>query len=281
MGRGKHCTPNQRASIVELSRSGRSQRQIANQLNCSKKMVENALEYFRKNQTIDNVARKDYKRKTSVRTDRKIIRMSKSDPRLSSRDINRAISDETEVPISDRTVRRRLVEVGLHGRVARKRPLITARQRKMRVEFARSHARWTANQWKFVLWSDESKIDRMAPSAKRYVRRPKGEEFNPRYTSHVVKHGGGNIKVWGCFSWNGVGPIYRIRETLTAPLYVEILKDVMLPWAEENMPVIWKFQQYNDPKHTANITKQFFHQNHIDVLEWAASSADLNPIEHL
>lgn len=35
------------------------------------------------------------------------------------------------------------------------------------------------------------------------------------------------------------------------------------------------------PKHTTRITKQFFEDNIIDVLEWATSNADLDPIEYL
>ncbi|KAI5085932.1 hypothetical protein C0J45_24166, partial [Silurus meridionalis] len=39
------------------------------------------------------------------------------------------------------------------------------------------------------------------------------------------------------------------------------------------------FQEDNDPKHTAKITKEWLHNNSVTVLEWP--SPDLNPIEHL
>lgn len=281
MGKGKCCTPDERKAIVALKETGLSYNQIAAQINRSKTFVVQAVQHFRSKKTTENVPRRAKKRKTTDRIDRKIVNISKTDPRKSSKDIHNEITDQFGVQISRRTVQNRLIEAGLYGRVSRKKPLVTPRQRKNRIAFARSHASWTEHQWKFILWSDETKICRIGSDGRRYVRRPKNAAFNPKFVIPVVKHGGGSINVWGCFSWNGVGPIHRIQGIMTKEIYIEILENVMLPWAEENLPVIWKFQQDNDPKHTAKLTEKWFQDNSINVLEWASSSADLNPIEHL
>ncbi len=43
----------------------------------------------------------------------------------------------------------------------------------------------------------------------------------------------------------------------------------------------WVFQHDNDPKHTANATKEWLKKKHIKVLEWPSQSPNLNPIENL
>ncbi|GJQ76803.1 hypothetical protein Trydic_g15011 [Trypoxylus dichotomus] len=54
----------------------------------------------------------------------------------------------------------------------------------------------------------------------------------------------------------------------------------MLPYAEDHLSLLWKYQQDNDLKHTAKIAKDWFRQNHVDLLDWPPWSPDLNPIEN-
>ncbi|KAK3549455.1 hypothetical protein QTP86_001458 [Hemibagrus guttatus] len=43
----------------------------------------------------------------------------------------------------------------------------------------------------------------------------------------------------------------------------------------------WVFQHDNDPKHTAQATKEWLRKKHFKVLEWSNQSSDLNPIENI
>ncbi len=89
--------------------------------------------------------------------------------------------------------------------------------------------------------------------------------------------------VWGCFSSFGVGNIVRIYGNMNGELYRQILDEDLLgtiQWHELDKDNII-FQQDNDPKHSANLTKQWFEDNDVNVLEWPPQSPDLNPIEHL
>ena len=138
-------------------------------------------------------------RKTSARDDARMTRLCKADPFKSAR----AIRDELQLSVSDRTVQRRLFENNLVGRNPRKVPLLRRCHVQARLQFAREQYDWAGenlNKWRNVLWSDESKVNLVGSDRKRFVRRPKNTAYRLQYTLKTVKHGGGNIMVWACFS---------------------------------------------------------------------------------
>lgn len=68
---------------------------------------------------------------------------------------------------------------------------------------------------------------------------------------------------------------------MDAKVYTNIMQTVMLPYAQEEMPLKWIMMQDNDPKHTSKLAKNWFSSNRVKLLEWPAQSPDLNPIENL
>ncbi|GBB91266.1 hypothetical protein RclHR1_18440001 [Rhizophagus clarus] len=74
----------------------------------------------------------------------------------------------------------------------------------------------------------------------------------------TVKFSGNSVFVWGCFTFHGIGFLCKIDGGLDAELYRQILDEDLietLQYYELNILDI-VFQQDNDLKHTAILTKQ-------------------------
>uniref|UniRef100_A0A803JNW0 Tc1-like transposase DDE domain-containing protein n=1 Tax=Xenopus tropicalis TaxID=8364 RepID=A0A803JNW0_XENTR len=180
------------------------------------------------------------------------------------------------------TISRALHKVGLYGRVARRKPLLTENHKKSRLQFATSHEGDTANMWKKVLWSDETKLELFGQNAKRYVWRKTNTAHHSEHTIPTVKYGGGSIMLWGCFSSAGTGKLVRVDGKMDGAKYRAILEENLLESAKDlRLGRRFTFQQDNDPKHKARATMEWFKTKHIHVLEWPSQSPDLNPIENL
>lgn len=281
MGRGKHITPSQRKEIFRLRDENLTLKDISNKIGVSINACHQALSHIKENNHFQDKIRPKKSRKTTARVDRKIHRLSEANRFRTAVDIQSEISPELDTPISVHTIRRRLVEFGLHGRVARKKPYISAKNRKARFLFAKEHIDWTPEQWSKVIFTDESKFNRFGSDGKTYVRRRIGEEFNEKCVKPTVKGKGGSVMVWAGMSSNGTGPICRVNGIMDQFVYVNILKKHLLPFANENLAQDWIFQADNDPKHTSKRAKNFLESKQINVMTWPSQSPDLNPIEHL
>ena len=85
--------------------------------------------------------------------------------------------------------------------------------------------------------------------------------------------------LWACFLWNGVGPLVKIVDNMEASSYVcNILEAVILQYAEEEMPLRWGFQQYNDPKYTK---KQRTDSDPTKLMFWSGLHNHWTSIEYL
>lgn len=266
-----------RAKIIADFKAGMKQAAICDRYSIGKSTISRIIGRFKATGSSNVQHRGGRSRETSARQDRLICRKVKSKPFVTAT----KIKDALNLDCSPRTIQRRIREAGFVSCKPIKKPLINERNRLKRLAFAKEHLDWTPRQWRAVLFTDESKFNMFGSDGNFRVWRPQGKRFDYRYTQKTVKYGGGSIMVWGCFSYAAVGPLHRIDGIMDSLMYRDIMENVMLPYASEEMPLKWTYQQDNDPKHTARIVKRWFEDNNVSVMGWPAQSPDLNPIENL
>ena len=111
-----------------------------------------------------------------------------------------------------------------------------------------------------MLWSDETKIELFGINSTPRVWRERNADYDPKNTIPTVKHEGGNIMLWGCFSAKGTGRLHHIEGLM----YRKILNENLLPSARTlKMGRGWVFQHDNDPKHASKATKERLKKQHI------------------
>ena len=139
--------------------------------------------------------------------------------RLTAPQLAASLNGTRKTPVSTSTVKRRLRDAGLLGRVAKKKPYLRLANKKTRLIWAKEHRRWTEEDWKKVLWTDESKFEVFGSHRRTFVRRKTGEKMLEECLTPPVNHGGGNVMIWGCFGAGKVGDLYKVKGILNKEGY--------------------------------------------------------------
>ena len=136
MASKKRISHDDRVKMVVLRDEGYSLQEIASKLKCNHSTVCRTLAKQRACGTVDDRKRSGRPRISTPRDDRALQRICLHN-RFTSSHLKREWEQSSGVISSARTVRRRLDDVGLFGRVARKKPLLTDRYRQLRLQWTK------------------------------------------------------------------------------------------------------------------------------------------------
>ena len=263
---------------------GFSSREISAKIGCKSHVtILNLKKKYEESGEVKDKKRSGRPRKLNERDERNIVRCLMTNECSNAVQLKKSLQVNDGIDVSSDTVRRVLRRNGLMARIKRKKPLLSKKHRKKRLEFAKRYKDWTVNDWNKVVWSDESKFQIFGSDGRQYCWKRPNEPLKDAHVKPTVKFGGDSVFVWGCFTSRGVGFLCKIDGGLDAELYRQILsEDFMetLRYYELSVSDII-FQQDNDLKHTVLLTKEWFDDNNVEVLPWPPQSPDLNPIEHL
>jgi hypothetical protein len=142
--------------------------------------------------------------------------------------ITREFCSATNCPASTMTVCKELRGMGFHGWAAAHKPNISPVNAKHHPKWCKERCHWqctTGNMWFGV-------INRAIPCGSPMGGFGCGECL-PSCAVPMVKFGGGGITVWGCFSWNGLGPLIILHRNVNVEEYKDILSHCMLSTVED------------------------------------------------
>ena len=128
------------------------------------------------------------------------------------------------------------------------------------------------DDWKRVIWSDETKINRFHFDGREWVWIRANENLQNRHCKLTVKHDGGGIMFWSAISYAGVGWICKINGNMDQYLYKEILEEDLeqtIQYTCEKLGLRRDqiiFQQDNDPKHKAKSVTEHLQKQSYKVM---------------
>ena len=215
-------SPKKRAAAVTLWKEGHSYREIASKLGGGATLsgVMRLCKKFDVTGSLKDRSRTGRKRISTDRDNRNLVRLALSNGRLSSSKL-----------AQQWTVRAHKMTV-IRARTPRKKPLLNVAQRRKRLVWAKEHREWTEEQWKKVLWSDESKINY---DGIQFVWWRSGEANKVQCLLPTVKRGE-SVMVWGCMCYNGTGRLHHKWYCECQKVYIGYSREKDDPFCKKPLP---------------------------------------------
>ncbi|XP_013931349.1 PREDICTED: DNA topoisomerase 2-beta [Thamnophis sirtalis] len=127
------------------------------------------------------------------------------------------------------TISNTLRHQGLRSCSARCVPLLKPVHIWAHLKFAREYLDDPEEDWENVTWSDETKVELFGRNTTRRVWRRENADLHQKNIIPTMKHRGGNIMLWGCFSIKGPGRLIhrRIVPQITSAMKADASKKLL------------------------------------------------------
>lgn len=281
---GKELSDDTKRNIIQLIESGHRASHIAQSLKISKSTISRLLKRWRIRGSLENLPRTGRKKTVTKRAENTLARVVKTSRRSSLKDITSEFNNRVPIPVSRRTIQRKLHGFGYTRRSVRKKIGIREVNKKKRMAYCRSKLHWTVeNNWKKVIFSDEMMI-LLKPDGCIKVWRKSSEIWRSECLGYVAMNPSTTLKmmVWGCLTYYGVGTLATVVGNMNSEKYISTLDNNL--WqivAKHFSDKPYFFQDDNAPCHRSRAVEEWKRQNDLPQLIWPAQSPDLSPIENI
>ncbi|GBB83298.1 hypothetical protein RclHR1_10020002 [Rhizophagus clarus] len=245
----------ERGEVVGAWKCGIIERKIGEALNHPQSTIHGIIAAYRDHGSEAPLPRTG---RLTIRTERNVrhlTRILKKNRKVNLQELREDFVSSTSTDVCTKTLSNCLHKQGFHDRVGVRKPFVSEKNRNIRLTWAKERKGWVNE------WEKKYDVDCLIPT---------------------VKSGQQGVMVWGCFAKHYLGPLVKLEGKVTGAVYVDILKNYLLPFLDElDDQENFLFQEDNAPIHTAKIVKSWKKENGVNSIPWPAQSPDLNPIENL
>ena len=216
-----HLSEVQCARACDMIQNGQTQRRVATTLGVNQSAFRNIWNRFQDTGSYSRRPGMGVWRSTNDRDERYMHLLVRRNPFYSTYRAHNEWRQACVVTVSIQTYRNRLHDRGLNTRRPHVVPDLTARHRRLRLQWAQKLRGWTHNQW--GIFTDESKFTMDHNDGHVRVWRRQGERYDPQFAVQHNRWGAGSVMVWGGISSTYTTELHVVQGNVNGPYYLNNL----------------------------------------------------------
>lgn len=282
----RQMTDAERWRAIGMLNAGMAIRAVALQLGRSHTAIRKLLMKTRETGSVTHASRgsQHHLRSTTARADRRLLRMVRGCPTLPATLLRLMWGERSRRGniLSAQTIRRRLREAGLRSRKMRQQPRLTPAHCASREQWAMQRVHWRQQQWRRVIFTDESRFRLFHSDGRARVWREPRQEMLPQHVQCTERQSA-SVHVWAGIALHAKTELVFLDANVNANSYAELLQARLLPFVNAAFGGVGNclLQDDNAPPHRAAAVTQLKEQLQLRSLRWPSRSPDMNPIEHV
>ncbi len=284
--RSKELSLSVKQAIIRLKKQNKPIREIAKTLGVAKTTVWNILKKKERTGELSNTKRPGKTTENNCGDDRRILSLVKKPPFTTVGQIKNTLQ-EVGVCVSKSTIKRRLHQSEYRGFTTRCKPLVSLKNRKARLEFAKRHLKKPSQFWNNILWTDETKINLYQSDGREEYGEGKELLMILSIPPHQWSMVGGSVMAWACMAASGTGSLVFIDDVTadkSSRMNSEVFRAIIIcSYSAKCFRTHWTALHSADgqwPKAYCKSNQRVLKGKKWTVMQWPSQSPDLNPIEH-